>query len=163
MHIAAPRPESWLRTTRAGLYCEPGGFYIDPVVPVPRAVITHGHGDHARPGNAAVLATPETIVIMQHRYGAEAGGSLQALGYGEALSLDATGRWALLKLVTGSLRVGVSARLAKLALAEWSGADIARIEEVWHGLAPPYPGLFAWLEGRATIPDTSALPTFCPL
>src|SRR5215213_2077087 len=77
--------------------------------------------------------------------------------------LDATGRWALLKLVTGSLRVGVSARLAKLALAEWSGADIARIEEVWHGLAPPYPALFAWLEGRAPIPDTSALPTFCPL
>ena len=77
--------------------------------------------------------------------------------------LDATGRWALLKLVTGSLRVGVSARLAKLALAEWSGADIARIEEVWHGLTPPYPALFAWLEGRATAPDTSALPTFCPL
>jgi putative mRNA 3-end processing factor len=87
MHIAAPRPETWLRTTRAGLYCEPGGFYIDPVVPVPRAVVTHGHGDHARPGNAAVLATPETIAIMRHRYGAEAGGSLQTLGYGEALSL----------------------------------------------------------------------------
>jgi DNA ligase-1 len=77
--------------------------------------------------------------------------------------LDATGRWALLKLVTGSLRVGVSARLAKLALAEWSGADLARIEEVWHGLEPPYPALFAWLEGRAAAPDTSALPTFCPL
>ncbi len=77
--------------------------------------------------------------------------------------LDATGRWALLKLVTGSLRVGVSARLAKLALAEWSGADIAKIEEVWHGLAPPYPALFDWLEGRAAAPDTSALPIFCPL
>ena len=77
--------------------------------------------------------------------------------------LDATGRWALLKLVTGGLRVGVSARLAKLALAEWSGADIAAIEEVWHGLAPPYPALFAWLEGRAAAPDTSALPNFCSL
>jgi len=49
-------------------------------------------------------------------------------------ALDPTGRWALLKLVTGSLRIGVSARLAKMALAEWSGVAIDRIEEVWHGL-----------------------------
>ena len=53
MPIAAPRPETWIRTTPAGLYCEPGDFYIDPLRPVPRAVITHGHGDHARPGNAS--------------------------------------------------------------------------------------------------------------
>ena len=77
--------------------------------------------------------------------------------------LDATGRWALLKLVTGSLRIGVSARLAKLALAEWSGADIARIEEVWHGIAPPYSALFDWLEGRAEPPRTHDLPNFYPL
>src|SRR4051794_40789945 len=63
--------------------------------------------------------------------------------------LDATGRWALLKLVTGSLRVGVSARLAKLALAEWSGQDIAAIEEVWHGLAPP---TFPCLPGLKAVP-----------
>jgi putative mRNA 3-end processing factor len=87
MHIVARRPETWLRTTPSGLFCEPGGFHIDPVLPVPRAVVTHGHADHARPGNAAVLATLETIAIMRHRYGAAAGGSLQALGYGEALSL----------------------------------------------------------------------------
>jgi len=78
-------------------------------------------------------------------------------------ALDATGRWALLKLVTGSLRIGVSARLAKLALAEWSGAEITGIEEVWHGLAPPYPALFDWLEGRAAAPATGELPNFCPL
>ena len=78
-------------------------------------------------------------------------------------SLDATGRWALLKLVTGSLRIGVSARLAKLALAEWSGADIAKIEEVWHAVAPPYPALFEWLEGGAEPPRTHDLPIFCPL
>ena len=77
--------------------------------------------------------------------------------------LDATGRWALLKLVTGSLRIGVSARLAKLALAEWGGADIAHIEEVWHGIAPPYAALFAWLEGRAAPPRIADLPTFSPL
>jgi DNA ligase-1 len=78
-------------------------------------------------------------------------------------ALDATGRWALLKLVTGSLRIGVSARLAKTALAEWSGVDIDRIEEIWHGLAPPYQPLFDWLEGRCPTPQTGDLPTFCPL
>jgi len=57
----------------------------------------------------------------------------------------------------------VSARLAKLALAEWGGVDIARIEEVWHGIAPPYPALFDWLEGRAAAPALGELPTFCPL
>ena len=95
--------------------------------------------------------------------------------------IDATGRWALLKLVTGSLRIGVSARLAKLALAglsaqaqlapvggrisdaPGSGAEIARIEEVWHALSPPYGALFQWLEGRAAPPPTGDLPTFCPL
>jgi len=78
-------------------------------------------------------------------------------------ALDATGRWALLKLVTGSLRIGVSARLAKTALAEWGGVEIDRIEEIWHGLAPPYQALFDWLEGRLPPPQTGDLPTFCPL
>jgi DNA ligase 1 len=78
-------------------------------------------------------------------------------------ALDATGRWALLKLVTGSLRIGVSARLAKTALAEWGGVEIDRIEEIWHGLAPPYQPLFDWLEGRLPAPQTGDLPTFCPL
>jgi DNA ligase-1 len=78
-------------------------------------------------------------------------------------SLDATGRWALLKLVTGSLRIGVSARLAKTALAEWGGVEVNRIEEIWHGLAPPYRPLFDWLEGRQPAPRTGDLPTFCPL
>jgi putative mRNA 3-end processing factor len=87
MPIAAPRPETWIRTTPAGLYCEPRDFHIDPLRPVPRAVITHGHGDHARAGNARVLATAETIAIMRARYGAEAGGALQALAYGELLAI----------------------------------------------------------------------------
>ena len=78
-------------------------------------------------------------------------------------ALDATGRWALLKLVTGSLRIGVSARLAKTALAEWGGVEVARIEEIWHGLAPPYRPLFDWLEGRHPAPQTGDQPTFCPL
>src|SRR5246127_4364585 len=78
-------------------------------------------------------------------------------------ALDATGRWALLKLVTRELRIGVSARLAKAALAEWSGVELDRIEEIWHGLAPPYQPLFDWLEGRRPPPEMGGLPTFTPL
>jgi DNA ligase-1 len=78
-------------------------------------------------------------------------------------ALDATGRWALLKLVTGGLRVGISARLAKTAAAELGGVEVTEVEEVWHGLEPPYLGLFAWLERRGPRPETGLLPTFCPL
>src|SRR5690349_21618921 len=85
MPSAASDPERWIKKTPAGLYCEPGDFYIDPTMPVSRAVITHGHGDHARPGNERVLATRETIEIMRQRYRELAGASLQSLGYGETL------------------------------------------------------------------------------
>ena len=87
MPIAAPRPQSWIRPTPAGLYCEPGDFYVDPQRPVPRAVITHGHGDHARSGNGHVLATAETIAIMKARYGEGAGGALQPFSYDENLTV----------------------------------------------------------------------------
>ncbi|TXN20816.1 cisplatin damage response ATP-dependent DNA ligase [Methylobacterium sp. WL9] len=69
-------------------------------------------------------------------------------------ALDETGRWALLKLVTGNLRVGVSARLAKTAVGALGGHEADAVEEVWHGLEPPYAGLFAWVEGRAERPET---------
>jgi putative mRNA 3-end processing factor len=88
MPTAAPRPESWIRVVPGGLYCEPGDFFIDPTRAVDRAVITHGHGDHARPNSRHVLATPETIAIMQARYGDAAGGSLQSLRYGEAVTMS---------------------------------------------------------------------------
>jgi DNA ligase-1 len=85
--------------------------------------------------------------------------------------LDTSGpnvRYALLKLITGALRVGASARLAKTALAEFAsarGQTLAPddIEEVWHGLAPPYAPLFDWLEGRAGAPDPAGAPVFRPL
>ncbi len=67
-------------------------------------------------------------------------------------TLDETGRWALIKLVTGSLRVGVSARLAKAAVAALGGKDAQEVELLWPGLAPPYRDLFAWLEGRSDKP-----------
>ncbi|WP_019906076.1 cisplatin damage response ATP-dependent DNA ligase [Methylobacterium sp. 77] len=69
-------------------------------------------------------------------------------------ALDETGRWALLKLITGALRVGVSARLAKTAVGALGGHEPDAVEEVWHGLAPPYATLFAWVEGRAERPTT---------
>jgi ATP-dependent DNA ligase len=67
-------------------------------------------------------------------------------------ALDETGRWALLKLVTGGLRIGVSARLAKTAAASLGGKEPNEIEILWPGLVPPYAELFAWLEGRAEMP-----------
>ncbi len=81
-------PESWLKVTDHGLFCEPGGFYIDPHRPVENAVITHGHADHARPNNRNVLATAQTLAIMTARYGAEAGVSLQAIALGETLDVN---------------------------------------------------------------------------
>jgi DNA ligase-1 len=67
-------------------------------------------------------------------------------------ALDATGRWALLKVLTGELRIGVSARLTKAALAEWGGMALPDLEEIWHGEEPPYAAIFAWAEGRAEKP-----------
>lgn len=78
-------------------------------------------------------------------------------------TLDATGRWALLKLVTGGLRAGVSARLVKTALGDAFGVPAEEIEEIWHGLEPPYAPLFAWLEGAAPRPDMSDRAVFRPL
>ena len=77
--------------------------------------------------------------------------------------LDATGRWALLKVLTGALRVGVSARLAKAAVAEMAGLSVDDIEQIWHSLTPPYEPLFAWLEGRAAKPDIGRALVFRPL
>jgi DNA ligase-1 len=77
-------------------------------------------------------------------------------------ALDADGRWALLKLLTGGLRVGLSARLAKQAAADVAGVDVSEIEEVWHVLRPPYEDLFAWLEGRSEKPSADAPGRFRP-
>ncbi|SDP83384.1 cisplatin damage response ATP-dependent DNA ligase [Phyllobacterium sp. OV277] len=77
--------------------------------------------------------------------------------------LDASARYALLKLVTGGLRIGVSARLAKQALADFGKVDVGEIEELWHGLKPPYQSLFAWLEGKAEKPASIAAAPFRPV
>jgi DNA ligase-1 len=76
--------------------------------------------------------------------------------------LDASGRYALLKLATGELRIGVSARLAKTALAQAFGLEVDAVEEVWHGIGPPYLPLFDWAEGRGAQPTSENVPVFRP-
>lgn len=101
-----PHPDSWIKVLPEGLFVEPGGFYIDPVRPVERAVVTHGHSDHARPGNRSVLATSGTLAIMRQRMGEGVGGNLQALDYGETLRIgDVTVRMAPAGHVLGSAQV----------------------------------------------------------
>ena len=81
------RPEDILLPTPAGVCCKPGGFLIDPTRPDERALITHGHSDHARAGHSAVLATQETLDLMRLRYGDNFAGTAQAIAYGESLEL----------------------------------------------------------------------------
>jgi DNA ligase-1 len=76
--------------------------------------------------------------------------------------LDENGRWALLKLITGALRIGVSARLARTALARFGNREPDEIEDVWHADAPPYAQLFAWLEGRSDAPKVATMVRFYP-
>lgn len=86
-YITKMRPQDILLPAPAGLRCKPGDFHIDPVRPVERAVITHGHSDHARPGHGAVLATRETLDMMRLRYGDNFAGSTQVISYGESIQL----------------------------------------------------------------------------
>ena len=103
----------------------------------------------ARPGRNA---PPPALSEVVEGLATSGKAALPALLAGWLDGLDETGRWALLKLITGSLRVGVSARLAKAAVARLGPVDADAVEEVWHGLSPPYPELFAWVEGRGAAP-----------
>src|SRR5215831_12062716 len=87
-YLMPMRGEELLTSTPAGLCCRPGGFYVDPIRPVARALITHAHSDHARPGHGSVLATAETLDLMRLRYGENFAGSVQPIRYGEPLCLD---------------------------------------------------------------------------
>ncbi len=82
------RPEDLLHPRPEGLYCPPADLYIDPVRKVDRAVITHGHADHARAGHGSVLATSETLALMAVRYGDAFAGTATALGYGQSVTCD---------------------------------------------------------------------------
>ena len=116
-----------------------------------------------RPGANRAPALDEIVETLMQSTKAQ--GLVLVEGWLDAL--DASGRWSLLKLVTGGLRIGVSARLARQALADFGPkdggkVDVSEIEELWHGLTPPYLDLFAWLEGRAPKPIQSALAPFRP-
>ena len=114
MPIAKVKPESWVRVVPQGLYVEPGQFFIDPVRGVERAVITHGHADHARPGNTHVLATPQTLAIMQTRYG-EGAGQGQPLAYNQPIDINGVKLWlAPAGHVLGSAQ----------AVVEWNGCRV---------------------------------------
>src|SRR5207344_1574907 len=111
-HISGEmRPEDILLPTPAGVCCKNGGFHIDPTRPVEKAVITHGHSDHARPGHGAVLATQETLDLMRLRYGDNFAGRAQAIGYGEELKLgDVTVKFHPAGHVLGSAQIAVTCK-----------------------------------------------------
>ena len=105
------RPQDILIRTPAGLCCKPGGFHIDPVRPVERALITHGHSDHARAGHGAVLATQETLDLMRLRYGDDFAATTQAIRYGEKIGLgDVTVAFHPAGHVLGSAQIAVTCK-----------------------------------------------------
>ena len=105
------RPQDILLPTPAGLCCRPGGFHIDPVRPVERAVITHGHSDHARAGHGAVLATQETLDMMRLRYGEGFARRTQAVAYGEEIEIgDVRIKFHPAGHVLGSAQVAVTCK-----------------------------------------------------
>jgi putative mRNA 3-end processing factor len=109
------RFDSWLTVDRKGLYCRPGRFHIDPFGGAERAVVTHGHSDHARPGHNHVLATRETLAVMRARLGTPARTSSQAASYGERVMIgDAAVTLIPAGHVLGSAQV----------LIEWKGARV---------------------------------------
>ena len=112
------------------------------------------------PTNAAPPSLPELVEALNLTPKAR----LPDLVAGWLDACDAGSRLALLKLITGGLRVGATGRLARVALAAFSQgrATPDDIEEVWYSLAPPYADLFAWLEGRAARPDPATAPVFRP-
>jgi DNA ligase-1 len=112
----------------------------------------------ARPGANREPELSEVVDALRGASRAE----VQRLIEGWLDALQPTGRWALLKLMTGGLRVGLSARLAKQAAADIGPVPVAEVEELWHALHPPYEDLFAWLEGRSERPSSENPGRFRP-
>jgi DNA ligase 1 len=108
----------------------------------------------------AVADPPPTVSEAVSALAAMTRGTVSA-ELGQLLDrLDPNGRFALLKLATGAMRVGISARLAKTALAQAFGLHLDDVEEVWHALQPPYAELFAWGQGKGEKPDATSMPVF---
>ncbi len=114
------------------------------------------------PAEHGINTPPPTLPEVVDTLATTGKAELPALITGWLDTLDETGRWALLKLITGGLRIGVSARLAKTAIAGLGDLAPNDIEEVWHGLLPPYASLFAWAEGKADRPENDDPAPFSP-
>src|SRR5580658_4465720 len=114
-YLRPMRAEEILAPTPAGLCCKRGGFHIDPVRAVEKAVITHGHSDHARAGHGAVLATQETLDMMRLRYGENFARRTQAIAYGEEIKLgEVTVRFHPAGHVLGSAQIAVSCKATRV-------------------------------------------------
>jgi DNA ligase-1 len=164
--LAALTGELAFTAAKPGIVRDLVASRVDPVL----LALSHDYvGDFAEtvaliwPERQGVNAPPPTLSEVVEGLELASRAEVPALMEGWLDTLDAGGRLALIKLVTGGLRVGASARLAKTALAEWSGQEIGEIEEVWHGVAPPYIPLFRWLEGEGPRPDAAGAPVFRPL
>jgi DNA ligase-1 len=119
-------------------------------------------GEPPGPGHNSPPAHVPTITEMVETLASLSKSDLPARIAGWLDALDEAGRWALLKLITRELRVGVSARLAKTAVAQLGGREADEVELIWHGLEPPYEPLFAWVEGRAERPESGNPAPFRP-
>jgi len=130
-----PHPQTWLKVLPAGLYCEPGGFYIDPVRAVDRAVITHAHADHARPGHRAVLASAATLAVMQARLGS-AGAEPQAAAWHERVTIGDVTVWlSPAGHVLGSAQVVMEYRGSRAVVS----GDYKRVEDPTCAAFEPVP------------------------
>lgn len=112
------RASDLIRPRAGGLWCEAGGFYVDPGRAVDRAVVTHAHGDHCRPGHRALLASPETAAIARTRYGEDAFGRVETLAYGAPLRIGGvTVRLVPAGHVLGSAQVVIEAGGARAVIS----------------------------------------------
>ena len=115
---AAATPENWIQPRPQGLYVIPGDFYIDPTRVVDTAVITHGHGDHARPGHGRVVATAETLAIMHVRLGRAGKNANHPLAFGERLTIGDVTVWLVpAGHVLGSAQVVLEYRGARVVVS----------------------------------------------
>ncbi len=112
----------------------------------------------AQAGEGADVPLNEVVLRLATTKRGEGGAALAAM----LDRLDPEARYALLKLATGGLRIGISGRLARTAVAQAFGRDVDAIEEVWHALSPPYEQLFAWAEGRDALPNLDEIAVFRP-
>ncbi len=164
--LAALAGELSLRTAKPALIRELIAERTDPVL---FALSYDFVGDLAEtiallwPDDARANAPPPTLGEVVATLDAASRAEVPAIIARWLDALDSGARLALIKLVTGGLRVGASGRLARTALAEWSGQPVELIEESWHAIPPPYEPLFAWLEGHAPRPDPRDAPVFRPL